>query len=137
MEISFGTSKNGEVTCSIDNISLHSRYNPQEEANKFVNNLITDFEPSNIIITGPCLPYLVNPLKAKFTKSKIIAIQYSSDFEKYNNSWDKVFTIEKNTSILDFQEILFLYNVKLLHMHNIFYYNFLMIVMVLQFLLFP
>ena len=109
MIVSFGASKNGDLTCSVDNFPLHSRYNPKEEANKFVNGLTVDYSPSNIIITGACLPYLCKPLRQKFPHSQIIAIQFSQVFFEYDQNWDKVFVVTENTSILDFQESLFNY----------------------------
>ncbi|MBR2107016.1 MAG: hypothetical protein IJ937_07100, partial [Treponema sp.] len=66
MKVSFGASKTGDLTCSIDNFPLHSRYNPKDEAKKFVNSLTVDYSPLNIIITGACLPYLCEPLRQKF-----------------------------------------------------------------------
>ena len=107
MDIIFSTSKKGDLTCSIDDYPLHSRYNPVEEANKFVKSINIDFVPTNVIVTGPCLPYLYHSLKEVFPSAKISAIQYSRDFEKHSQSWDKVFFVDSNTSILDFQEELF------------------------------
>ena len=109
MDIIFSTSKKGDLTCSIDDYPLHSRYNPVEEANKFVKSINIDFVPTNVIVTGPCLPYLYHSLKEVFPSAKISAIQYSRDFEKHSQSWDKVFLVDSNTSILDFQEELFNY----------------------------
>ena len=109
MKVSFGASKTGDLTCSIDNFPLHSRYNPKDEAKKFVNSLTVDYSPLNIIITGVCLPYLCEPLRQKFPNSQIIAIQFCKDFSEYDKNWDKVFVVTGETSILDFQEVLFNY----------------------------
>ena len=74
-----------------------------------MDNLSLDFIPQNIVITGPCIPYLVAPLRKKFSNSKIIGIQFSYDFQKYNSLWDYCFYVTKNTRILDFHEELFNY----------------------------
>lgn len=107
MDIIFSTSKKGDLTCSIDDYPLHSRYNPVEEANKFIKSINVDFLPTNVIVTGPCLPYLYNSLKEVFPATKISAIQYSYDFEKHSKCWDKVFFVTSQTNIVDFQEELF------------------------------
>lgn len=107
MKVEFRASKNNSLTCSKDGFSLHSNYNPEAEANKFVNNIKTDFIPTNIIITGPCLPYLCDPLKSRFKNANIIAIQYTKDFSDYNSAWDKVFIVDSKKTALDFQEELF------------------------------
>lgn len=107
MKVEFRASKNNSLTCSKDGFSLHSNYNPEAEAQKFVTNIKTDFNPTNIIITGPCLPYLCDPLKSRFKNANIIAIQYTKDFSDYNSVWNKVFLVDSKKTPLDFQEELF------------------------------
>ena len=107
MSIEFRASKSGLTTCSVNGFSVHSNYNPENEAKKFVDNIQADFFPKNIVITGPCLHYLSTFLKIKFPNSKIIAIQYSNKFNDYNQHWDKVFFVNETTNTVDFQEELF------------------------------
>lgn len=109
MKVEFRASKSGSKTCSLNNFPLHSNYDPKNEALKFSNTIDCDFNPKNIIITGPCLPYLPSILKKKFPHSKIIAIQFCKDFEQFNSSWDKVFLVTSNTNPLEFQEELYNY----------------------------
>ena len=66
MNIEFRASKSGLTTCSVNGFSVHSNYNPENEAKKFVDNIQADFFPKNIVITGPCLHYLSIFLKNKF-----------------------------------------------------------------------
>ena len=68
MNIEFRASKSGLTTCSVNGFSVHSNYNPENEAKKFVDNIQADFFPKNIVITGPCLHYLSTFLKNKFWK---------------------------------------------------------------------
>lgn len=109
MNIEFRASKSGLETCFCNNLPLHSNYNPEKEAEKFVDGISCNYEPRNIIITGPCLPYLTKYLSQKFPKANLFAIQYSKCFEKYDSYWKKVFLVNKNTNSINFQEELFNY----------------------------
>ena len=109
MNIEFRASKNGLETCFYNNLPLHSNYNPEKEAEKFVENISCNYNPQNIIVTGPCLPYLTKYLNKRFPSANLIAIQYTSCFEKYDVYWKKVFVVNNNTNSLIFQEKLFNY----------------------------
>lgn len=102
-EITFSKASNGEESCSIGKIHIHSSYNPSKEAERFVENLKFDFIPDNIIITEPALSYSQKFLKKKYPESKLYAIRYTKDFSKYDNLWDKVFYPEEK----DFSTTLF------------------------------
>ena len=97
MEILLIPSKNGSLTCSKGTVSLHSTFNPEKEAERFVSLIETSYTPSFIVITGPCLGYSEPFLRGRFPKAKIIAIQYSSDFQEYTKSWDHSFFITKQS----------------------------------------
>lgn len=91
MDILISTSRNGSLTCSKDSVSLHSTFNPEKEAERFVSLLEASYIPSFIVITGPCLGYAEPFLRERFPKAKIISIQYSEDFEEYSDKWDYSF----------------------------------------------
>ena len=97
MEILLTHSRNGSLSCSKDSISLHSTFNPEKEAERFVSLLEVSYNPSFIIITGPCLGYTEPFLRKRFPKSTIISIQYSSEFEEYSKRWDYSFYLQKIT----------------------------------------
>lgn len=101
--INFITASNGEKSCEINKIKLHSGYNPSREAETFVKNINIDYIPEAIIITGPCLSYTQKYLKERFPDSKLIAIQYTEDFKEYDNIWNKTFysSKEKDNSLSD------------------------------------
>ena len=67
-EIKIEANKNGDLSVSVRGIRLCSAYSPQKEAERFVENLQCSFEPSTVVITGPCLDYVVEPLKKRFGK---------------------------------------------------------------------
>lgn len=83
-EILFFDSKSGELTCTVDGIALHSKYNPLQEASRFVQNINCDFIPQNIVITEPGIFYSLSFLKEKFPSAKIYSIHYS--LETYNKT---------------------------------------------------
>ena len=66
MEIKYDNAKNGDRICSIDGIKLHSAYDPQKEAERFVSGLECSFSPTHIVITGPALSYCAGFLRKRF-----------------------------------------------------------------------
>lgn len=82
--------KNNQLTCSVNKINIHSSYNPETEASRFVSSIQKTFNPSCIIITEPALSYCSTYLKKEFPNAKLIAIRYTNFFDKWNFNWDKV-----------------------------------------------
>ena len=100
MDVLIANSKNRSITCSLGNISLHSTFNPEKEAERFVALIETSYLPSFVVITGPCLSYTAQYLKKRFPCIKTIAIQYSTDFQDYSQNWDYSFTFtNKNDTV--------------------------------------
>lgn len=85
--------KNGSKTCTIENKFLHSSYNPEKEAERFVEEIDCNFNPKLIFITEPALSYCCDFLKKRFFQSKIIAIRYTHFFDNYNSLFDDIFYI--------------------------------------------
>ncbi len=103
MPIIFTETKNKQQTCSYNNIYLHSSYNPDKEAERFVSTRELSFAPSCIIITEPALSYCAKYLRQRFPDTKLFAIRYCADFSNYDHLWDKVFylsKIEQNPDLL-------------------------------------
>lgn len=90
-EISFFPAKTGIQTCSYDNVSLHSKYDPKKEACTFADNLVVDFLPTLIIVTEPALSYCAEFLRKRFPQTKLVAIRYSKQFDFCNHLWDEVY----------------------------------------------
>lgn len=55
---------------------LHSRYNPQKEADNFANTV--KGSPLFIVITEPGESYVVSSLRKRFPKTKVFAIRYTN-----------------------------------------------------------
>ncbi len=71
------------------NFRLHSKYNPQKEADNFVLQIKT--VPLFIVITEPCESYLASSFRKKFPNAKVFAIRYTDDlFLEYDNLFDAV-----------------------------------------------
>jgi hypothetical protein len=103
--ITFSTARNSSKTCSCGNNMLHSVYNPEEEAERFVQALHCDFTPSFVIITEPGLSYCEPFLRERFPQAKLYAIRYDSSFSFCDKLWDKILSIEEIS--LPLSEILF------------------------------
>ncbi len=80
MELRHFKNKNGFLSVSIDNIRIHSQYDPEKEALRFIKvklNTGSSSRPSTIIILGAGLGYLVNAVKVKSPGTRIITVYYS------------------------------------------------------------
>ncbi len=112
MTLNFFNARNGQATCSADGRFLHSSFNPQIEAERFVKSIQCTFEPSAVIVLGACLPWCTEPLRERFPGAKLIAVQFDRQFEAYENGWDNVFYVTRSgndytESSFYFQESLF------------------------------
>lgn len=75
-------------------IKLHSKYNPQKEADRFADNIKGN--PLFIIITEPGESYLASSFRKKFPKAKLIAVRYTdSEFLSTDMFWDFVWRPKK------------------------------------------
>ena len=105
-EIEFLKAKNNSPTCRINGILLHSAYNPEAEAKKFVDSMQPiSFNPKYILIIEPALSYAIPFLKEKFPETKICAVRFSKDFQKYDNLFSKTFYYSENTEKLFEKEL--------------------------------
>ena len=110
MALQFSTAKNGEKTCSLDNVFIHSKYNPSQEAKNWIFNLKVDFVPKNIIVLGACIPYCTTFLHERFPNAQIILFQYDKVFESFSDNENFVsFFISKSTDDVTICEALFDY----------------------------
>lgn len=104
--IYFEKAKNGSPTCRTEGQYLHSKYNPQDEAEKFIQSLRPDFNPFCIIIAGPCLSYCIEPLQKRFASVPLYAVQYASRFTEKTEDialprsavWNAVFCTEQKNA---------------------------------------
>lgn len=77
-------------------LKIHSKYNPQKEADRFAENI--NGSPLFIVITEPGEPYLALSLKKKFPEAKLIAIRYSdTEFLSTDGFWDFVWRPHKGS----------------------------------------
>lgn len=95
-KIQFEKAKNGGLTCSADGKFLHSKYNPQKEAETFAANLQIQNNPEYIVITEPCISYSAVAIKEKFKSAKIAAIRFSHEFDQFNQEFSFVVYVSEN-----------------------------------------
>lgn len=93
MTLEFFNARNGQMTCSLDGRYLHSSFNPQSEAERFVKSLPHTFNPAAIIFVGACLPWCAHTLREVFPEAKLIAIQFDRAFERFSDDWDTVYYV--------------------------------------------
>lgn len=72
-------------------MAIHSKYNPQIEADRFVESIVETL-PDYIVITEPGKSYLAESFRKRFPKAKLIAIRYTKDlFLESDSLWDYVY----------------------------------------------
>lgn len=76
MDLVFETSRTGGPTCRVGKFLLHSSYDPQKEAERFLDANLAPGPASTIILLGPGLDYLSQALLARQRASRILRIQY-------------------------------------------------------------
>lgn len=73
-------------------MALHSRYNPQAEASRFVDALSVLYPPDYIVITEPGESYLARYLRQRFPHAVLIAVRYTDSlFVSTDGLWDYVY----------------------------------------------
>ncbi|MDR1375140.1 MAG: DUF115 domain-containing protein, partial [Treponema sp.] len=76
------TAANGMPTVLAGKRALHSRYNPGEEAERYIASLGMGSEVKYCILLEPGLGYLIPPLRRKCPAAKILILHVSSFFSK-------------------------------------------------------
>jgi len=85
--------------------SLHSKYNPEREAVRFLDAQAITATPKYILVTEPGESYLAGALRARFPNSKLIAIRYQSVFFQSSDPlWDYVW---RPDGLISFASFLF------------------------------
>lgn len=98
--ISIFKAKNGSLSAKYNDIYLHSQYNPQREAERFLEKE-WDMEKRILIILGACMGHLKTAAQRKAPHSRILCLLFDKTFQEYNTAcscWHP----EKTESLRDF-----------------------------------
>ncbi|MBO5235894.1 MAG: DUF115 domain-containing protein [Spirochaetaceae bacterium] len=98
--LAFLVAKSGITTCTVNNIHLHSKYDPEKEGVRFAESIQADFIPKVIVIIEPGLSYCLAQLKELFPMVKLVALRFTDVFNDYNNGWDLVVNYKNIDSLL-------------------------------------
>jgi len=74
--------RSGARTAYFGSLALHSSYNPEIEAERYIDSLKLSSSIKIFLLIEPCLAYLVKSLRVKFPHSRIVSLQSSSFFTK-------------------------------------------------------
>ena len=107
MSIEFKQSRNGQNTCSKDGFSLHSGFNPEQEAERFVSSIDFSSAPAFIIVVGACLSYCAKYFKTKLPETHLISIQFDRAFSEQASCWDTQLYFDSRTQADLFAEKIF------------------------------
>ena len=70
------TTRSGHQTLTYAKTSIHSRYDPVREADRFAAKALEGVSPSSIVLLGPGLGHVVGSLKRRSPTSRVIGIYY-------------------------------------------------------------
>jgi len=85
---------------------LHSRYNPQAEADRYISSLSLDENIRFFVLIEPGLGYITASLKGKFPKAKVIALHIEQPIEELRiKTPDSQWYYETGTPVQDFLEM--------------------------------
>lgn len=94
LNFSLENSKNGEKTIKINNIYLHSKYDPIKEARSFVNsNLLDNIDHTGYLVLGLGLGYHVKELAEK-TEKLIFVVESNHNLVNLANDICKINELE-------------------------------------------
>ncbi|MGI5096536.1 DUF115 domain-containing protein [Treponema socranskii] len=96
MGIRFFTAKSGLPTCSANGTNLHSSYDPEREAERFVASISAPFNPQYIVVTEPALSYCAQFFRKRFPAAVLCAVRYAPHFSETDRAWDIVFDAAQN-----------------------------------------
>jgi len=80
MELVFQASRSGLPCCRIGSTSLHSSYDPEREADRYLDGAVAARTPSCFILSGPCIDYLSRAIRRRFGEALVISIQHDVRF---------------------------------------------------------
>jgi Protein of unknown function DUF115. len=81
MRLLFDKAQSGGQSCAADGLRLHSAYDPEREAERFVASSLGGGRPSHLIVLGPCLDYITPLVRKAFPRARIAVVQYTDAFE--------------------------------------------------------
>lgn len=108
MTFSLEQAKDGNITCKINSIFIHSAYSPVKESQRFIdsyNNL--PFSPELIFLLEPGLSYTVPFLRRKFPTAKLCVIRFCSFFKEKDSLFDYSFYFNEQTDPILFENDLY------------------------------
>lgn len=88
LAVEFFSAKDGFTSAKANGISLHSSYNTQAEAERFVQNLDADFNPACVVIIEGALGYCAPFLRKRFPNAKIGVVRFGADFSQSDKLFD-------------------------------------------------
>ena len=96
MGVCFFTAKSGLPSCAANGTKLHSSYDPEREAERFVAAMSPSFYPQYVVVTEPALSYCAQFFRKRFPAAVLVAVRYVPDFSITDKTWDIVFDAAQN-----------------------------------------
>lgn len=72
-------SRSGKPTARANGVRLHSAYDPETEASRFVERSLAASVPGTVVVLGESLGYVADAVAARYPGTKILPIYYSGE----------------------------------------------------------
>ncbi len=90
-------------TVAINGILLHSRYDPQKQARRFIQTGLKGKTPGTVILLGAGLGYIVQALRTQYPRARLVCIYYTEKlFRQSFCRGDENWHPQTGKSIVDF-----------------------------------
>ncbi len=83
--IELRTARSGKPSVVVDGKLLHSTYDPERQAQRFVEESFTDGIPSAVIVVGEGLGYVSNAIRNQFPEIPVISFYLDDRLRRYAN----------------------------------------------------
>ena len=97
--ISTFLSKSGKKSASCNNINLHSPYNPEREAERFIRRRISS-RPITVLLLGPAMNYISKSFIELYPGVRVISVYYHKFFYDADNGFSESSALYTDDSAL-------------------------------------
>jgi len=83
----WSVSRSGAPVLMVDGKLVHSAYDPEKEAERYIDSLKLLDRPAVIIVVAPCVGYVAVSLRRRYPGARILVLNFSSSFSGDRSWW--------------------------------------------------
>ncbi len=81
------TARSGAPTATVDGVALHSAYDPEREARRFVSDALAGETPSTVIVLGEGLGHVTDAVRAHSPAARVLSLLYTAEIPPAGPPW--------------------------------------------------